>query len=98
MLWGGGVVKEEKKEKQFYKLVLQLDLLTQYPQTFLPPAKPIKFPNSSSGNTVHLVMFQKKSFMSKCRIIQPALSTVQSFESKGKIHGGQTKKRERKKH
>lgn len=48
--------REEEEEKQFYKLVLQLDLLTQYPQTSFPlPNKPIKFPDSSFGNTFNSV-------------------------------------------
>lgn len=37
VLWGGGVGSQRRREKQFYKLVLQLDLLTQYPKTFFLP-------------------------------------------------------------
>lgn len=59
LCYRGGVVREEKEEKQLYKLVLQLDLLTQNPQTScLPPNKPVKFANSSFGS-----MFPKKSHL-----------------------------------
>lgn len=34
---GGAVGSQRRREKQFYKLVLQLDLLTQYPKTFFLP-------------------------------------------------------------
>lgn len=46
----GGVDGEEKEEKQFNKLVLQSNLIIQDSQ---PPTSlsPLKFPNSSSGNT-----------------------------------------------
>jgi len=65
LCYGEGVVLEEKEGK-FYKLVLQLDLLTQDPQTFfLSSNKPIKFPNSSFGST-----FSSVSKISHLRVMQ----------------------------
>lgn len=78
LCYGGGVVREEREGKLFYKLVLQLDLLTQDPQTFfLSSNKPIKFPNSSFGSTFssvskisHLWVMQNHSNNTRCTVFK----------------------------
>lgn len=83
MLWGG-VVQEEKEGKLFYKLVLQLDLLTQDPQTlFLSSNKPMKFPNSSFGRTFSSECFKNKPFTGNAESFkQHMLYSLQSQKEK----------------
>jgi len=69
--------REEKKEKQFHMLELQLDLLTQDLQTFLPPREANKI---FFGNVFNIVSEINHLWVT-CRIIQTVLSTVQSLES-----------------
>lgn len=86
--------QKKRKGSSSINLVVQLNLLTQYPQIFLPPNKPVNFPNNSFGK--HIRVSKISHFMSKCRIIQTACSTVQSVDSKGKAHGeGKTEMRVR---